>query len=56
MDGTIEITVTTTSGKTQTMVISEYNAFRIFGTLAVMLEIPISKAVGKAIILTGEDP
>jgi len=33
----------------QTIECSLYNASRIFGMLAVMLEIPLSKAVGKAI-------
>ena len=36
-------------GVNQSIVLSEYNAWRIFGLLAVMLEIPLSRAVGKAI-------
>lgn len=33
------------------LIVGEYNAWRIFGMLAVLLGIPLSKKVGKAIKL-----
>lgn len=40
-----------TDGAHYSVPISEHNAWRLFGILAVMLEIPLSKRVGKAIRL-----
>ena len=49
-DGEIMITATTT-GEMQSIVMSDYNAWRTLGVLAMMLGIPLSKEVGKAIKL-----
>lgn len=38
-----------TDGKIESLTTSPYNASRLFGMLALFLEIPLSKAVGKAI-------
>jgi hypothetical protein len=47
---TLVISVTH-DGVQQALTLSEHNASRIFGLLSMMLEIPLSKAVGKAIKL-----
>jgi hypothetical protein len=45
-----EITIAAeTNGEIQTLTMSEFNAWRTFGCLAMMLGIPLSKEVGKAI-------
>lgn len=41
----------TQSGKEQAMELSEYNAWRMFGMLSLMLGIPLPAHVGKAIKL-----
>lgn len=52
-EGMIGITAST-NGETQGIQMSEYNAWRVFGCLAMMLGIPLSKNVGKAIKLGNE--
>jgi hypothetical protein len=46
----------THAGKEESLVVSEYNAWRIFGLLSVMLHLPLSKAVNKAIQMGGYGP
>lgn len=41
----------TQAGTETVLIVSEYNAARIFGLLAIFLGIQLSKKVGKAIIL-----
>lgn len=41
----------TTNGTTETVIMSEFNAWRVFGMLSVMLGIPLPVALGKAIKL-----
>lgn len=41
----------TTEGQSQAIECSRYNAFRLFGILSVMLEIPLPAKVGKVIKL-----
>lgn len=38
-----------TDGKTESALMTEYNAWRAFGALSVLLGLPLPKAVGKAI-------
>lgn len=38
-----------TNGETQAITMSEFNAWRTFGCLAMLLGIPLSKEVGQAI-------
>lgn len=52
--GVITITATQ-NGKTTTVVMSEYNAWRAFGMLSVLLGIPLPKKIAKAITL-GDKP
>lgn len=40
-----------TDGQEETITLSEYNAARIFAGIALMLHIPLGRAVGKAIKL-----
>jgi hypothetical protein len=47
-DGEIAISVTT-NGEMSGITMSEFNAWRVFGSLAIMLGIPLSKEAGKAI-------
>lgn len=48
--GPEQITITaTTDGEMQSITMSDYNAWRTLGVLAMMLGIPLSKEVGKAI-------
>ncbi len=49
-DGEIGITVEH-GGQPQRIVMSEYNAWRVFGMLSVFLHIPLPSATGKAIKL-----
>jgi hypothetical protein len=49
-DGVIAISVTT-DGEAQAITMSRYNAWRVFGMLALMLGLPLSAKVGKAIKL-----
>lgn len=49
-EGKIAIRVSN-SGEMSSVVMSEYNAWRAFGMLSVMLGIPLSPAAGKAIKL-----
>jgi hypothetical protein len=42
----------TDGGVDQELVMGEHNAWRIFGMLAVMLQIPLSPKVGKAIVFS----
>ena len=49
-DGFVVVEVTS-AGKVESILMSEYNASRVFGMLAVMLGIPLSRDVGKAIKL-----
>lgn len=53
--GAIEVEVTTCH-KTESIMMSEYNAWRLFGMLSCMLDLPLPKAVGKAIVLTDPSP
>jgi hypothetical protein len=48
----LAVTVTT-DGKMQSLVMSEYNAARLFGMLALMLEIPLPRAVAKSVQIGG---
>lgn len=41
----------TNAGETARIVMSEFNAWRLFGMLALMLEIPLPSTIGKAIKL-----
>jgi hypothetical protein len=58
-DGPISVTregekirvVVETGEVSQSILMSEYNAARVFGALSVTLEVPLSKAVAKAIKL-----
>ena len=60
-DGQVEITRSddgyglvvsvTNAGVKSDLYMSEFNASRVFGMLAMLLEIPLSKSVGKAIKL-----
>lgn len=49
-DDVVEIEATT-DGKAQAISMSTYNAWRVFGMLALMLGIPLPPATGKAIRL-----
>jgi hypothetical protein len=49
-DGVIEVDVTT-GGKMERITMSMFNAYRVFGMMALMLEVPLPKAVGKGIKL-----
>lgn len=46
----------TNDGKEESLVVSEYNAWRLFGLLSVMLKLPLSKAVGRSIKMGGYGP
>ena len=49
-DGVIQISCTN-AGDISAVAMSEYNAWRAFGMLALMLEIPLPPSIGKAIKL-----
>lgn len=46
----------TYGGDKESLVVSEYNAWRLFGLLSVMLGLPLTKKVSKAIHLGGYGP
>jgi hypothetical protein len=50
-DENFVLVTVTTDGRTESILMTEHNASRVFAMLAVMLEIPLSPAVGKAIKL-----
>lgn len=54
-DGRIGIEVTD-HGKHSAIAMSEYNAWRVFGALSLILGIPLTKAAGKAIVFGGGTP
>lgn len=47
-DDTIRITVET-NGVSESVTMSRYNAWRVFGAMSLFLDLPLSKALGKAI-------
>lgn len=47
-DGTLFISATH-GGEERSLTVSEYNAWRIFGMLALFLEVPLPKKLGKSI-------
>jgi hypothetical protein len=50
VNGKIQVTVTT-NGETQSVLMSEYNAWRIFGMLSVMVGLSLPSVIAKAIKL-----
>lgn len=50
-DERITIGAETVDGRRESFTVSPYNAWRIFGCLSLMLEIPLPKTTGKAIKL-----
>lgn len=52
--GEVIIVESTQNGMTTRVEMSEYNAWRVFGCLALMLEIPLSPSVSKALNLGDE--
>lgn len=53
VDDKIKIEVVT-DGKTESATIGEYNAWRVFGMLSLMLDLPLPTNVGKAIKFGGK--
>lgn len=41
--------IVTTNGVTESITMSEHNAWRVFGSLSIMLDLPVTPAVAKAI-------
>ena len=53
LDGDFIALDSTYDGKAESLVVSEFNAWRIFGAMSLILGIPLSKAAGKAIKFDG---
>ena len=51
LDGRLMEISVETDGVTGTLALSEHNAWRVFGMLALMLEIPLPPRIGEAIKL-----